>query len=36
MIYASLYFLENSRLKTFNFLVKHYVLSGTPEMGKYG
>ena len=24
-------FLENGRLKTFNFLVKCYVLSGTPE-----
>ena len=36
MIYASLYFLENSRLKTLNFLVKHYVQSGTPEIGKYG
>ena len=36
MINASLYFLENSRLKTFNFLVKCYVLSGTPEIGKYG
>ena len=36
MIYASLYFLENGRLKTFNFLVKHYVLSGTPEIEKYG
>ena len=36
MIYASLYFLENGRLKTLNFLVKLDVLSGTQEIGKYG
>ena len=36
MIYTSLYFLENGRLETLHFLVKHYVLSGTPEIGKYG